>query len=93
MCFFLDILGGTFAVYSKLCRFAKVGLIPSEQAEDREVSNFQLELPSKVNKLSAKVKKNLENSEFAKFCLLFAAMLGTSMVIGDGILTPSISGG
>ncbi|XP_024981660.1 potassium transporter 19-like [Cynara cardunculus var. scolymus] len=83
--------GGTFALYSKLCRFAKVGVIPSEQAEDREVSNFQLELPSKVNTISSKFKKALENSKFAKFCLLFAAMLGTSMVIGDGILTPSIS--
>nr|GEZ64816.1 potassium transporter 5-like [Tanacetum cinerariifolium] len=28
---------------------------------------------------------------FAKIALLFAAMLGTSVVIGDGILTPSIS--
>ncbi|KAJ0842979.1 putative potassium transporter [Helianthus annuus] len=83
--------GGTFALYSKLCRYAKVGLIPSEQPEDREVSNFQLELPGKRNTISSKVKKSLEQSNFAKFALLFAAMLGTSMVIGDGILTPSIS--
>ncbi|KAK1437248.1 hypothetical protein QVD17_03037 [Tagetes erecta] len=83
--------GGTFALYSKLCRYAKVGLIPSEQPEDREVSNFQLELPGKRNTISTKVKNSLERSNFAKFALLFAAMLGTSMVIGDGILTPSIS--
>ncbi|XP_076925915.1 potassium transporter 5-like [Bidens hawaiensis] len=83
--------GGTFALYSKLCRYAKVGLIPSEQLEDREVSNYQLELPGKQNTISTKVKKTLEQSNFAKFALLFAAMLGTSMVIGDGILTPSIS--
>ncbi|XP_076927825.1 potassium transporter 5-like [Bidens hawaiensis] len=83
--------GGTFALYSKLCRYAKVGLIPSEQLEDREVSNYQLELPGKQNTISTKLKKTLEHSNFAKFALLFAAMLGTSMVIGDGILTPSIS--
>ncbi|KAI3749258.1 hypothetical protein L2E82_19865 [Cichorium intybus] len=83
--------GGTFALYSNLCQYAKVGLIPSAQAEDREVSNFELELPGDGNTISSRVKKNLENSNFAKFCLLFAAMLGTSMVIGDGILTPSIS--
>ncbi|XP_076915868.1 potassium transporter 5-like [Bidens hawaiensis] len=83
--------GGTFALYSKLCRYAKVGLIPSEQPEDHEVSNFQLELPSKRNTIASKVKKNIERTNFAKFALLFAAMLGTSMVIGDGILTPSIS--
>ncbi|KAJ0471597.1 putative potassium transporter [Helianthus annuus] len=89
---FFRTTGGTFALYSKLCRYAKVGLIPSEQPEDREVSNFQLELPGKRNTISSKVKKSLEQSNFAKFALLFAAMLGTSMVIGDGILTPSISG-
>ncbi|KAI3749256.1 hypothetical protein L2E82_19863 [Cichorium intybus] len=82
--------GGTFALYSKLCRYAKVGLIPSEQAEDQEVSNFRLELPNKTNKIASKIKQSLE-SRHAKFLLLFAAMLGTSMVIGDGILTPSIS--
>ncbi|KAL7584816.1 potassium transporter 19 [Lactuca sativa] len=83
--------GGTFALYSKLCRNAKVGLLPNAQAEDREVSNFELELPGNANTISSRVKKSLENSEFAKYCLLFGAMLGTSMVIGDGILTPSIS--
>ncbi|KAI3506655.1 hypothetical protein L1887_21216 [Cichorium endivia] len=82
--------GGTFALYSKLCRYAKVGLIPSEQAEDQEVSNFRLELPNKTNKIASKIKQSLE-SRHNKFLLLFAAMLGTSMVIGDGILTPSIS--
>ncbi|KAL8224844.1 hypothetical protein R6Q57_017401 [Mikania cordata] len=83
--------GGTFALYSKLCRNAKVGLIPSAQPEDQEVSNFQLELPNKRNTISSKVKNSLEQSNFAKFALLFVAMLGTSMVVGDGILTPSIS--
>lgn len=34
----------------------------------------------------------LEKSNFAKSLLLFATMLGTSMVIGDGVLTPCISG-
>ncbi|KAL5561517.1 hypothetical protein UlMin_031264 [Ulmus minor] len=83
--------GGTFALYSLICRYAKVGLTPSEQAEDRQVSNFQLELPSKSLKRASKLKAKLENSYFAKYFLLFATMLGTSMVIGDGVLTPCIS--
>ncbi|KAM7495895.1 hypothetical protein LguiA_020309 [Lonicera macranthoides] len=33
----------------------------------------------------------LENSRISKYFLLLATMLGTSMVIGDGILTPCIS--
>ncbi|XP_023892774.1 potassium transporter 5 [Quercus suber] len=83
--------GGTFALYSLICRYAKVGLIPSQQAEDQEVSNFQLELPSNRLKRASWLKSKLENSQFAKFFLLFATMLGTSMVIGDGVLTPCIS--
>ncbi|WCJ21380.1 Potassium transporter family protein [Euphorbia peplus] len=83
--------GGTFALYSLICRYAKVGLIPSQQAEDKDVSNFQLELPTKRVLRASQLKSKLENSKFAKFFLLFATMLGTSMVIGDGVLTPCIS--
>ncbi|KAF8401513.1 hypothetical protein HHK36_012453 [Tetracentron sinense] len=83
--------GGTFALYSLICRYAKVGLIPSQQAEDRDVSNFQLELPSKRLQRASRMKSKLENSQFAKYFLLFATMLGTSMVIGDGVLTPCMS--
>lgn len=83
--------GGTFALYSLICRYAKVGLLPSQQVEDRDVSNFQLELPSKRLRRASKLKSKLEKSKFAKLFLLFATMLGTSMVIGDGVLTPCIS--
>ncbi|GMY16856.1 potassium transporter 5-like [Fagus crenata] len=83
--------GGTFALYSLICRYAKVGLIPSQQAEDQEVSNFQLELPNNRLKRASRLKSKLESSQSAKFFLLFATMLGTSMVIGDGVLTPCIS--
>ncbi|KAF8394540.1 hypothetical protein HHK36_020751 [Tetracentron sinense] len=83
--------GGTFALYSLICRYAKVGLLPSQQAEDRDVSNFQLQLPNNRLWLASRLKSKLENSKFAKYFLLFATMLGTSMVIGDGVLTPCIS--
>ncbi|KAK3041481.1 hypothetical protein RJ639_000458 [Escallonia herrerae] len=83
--------GGTFAMYSLICRYAKVGLIPSQEAEDRDVSTFQLELPNNRLRRASKLKSKLERSNFAKFFLLFATMLGTSMVIGDGVLTPCIS--
>ncbi|KAI6695726.1 hypothetical protein NL676_023436 [Syzygium grande] len=83
--------GGTFALYSLLCRYARVGLIPSQQPEDQDVSNFQLELPSNRLLRASKLKSKLEKSRFAKFFLLFATMLGTSMVVGDGVLTPCIS--
>ncbi|KAL0391102.1 UNVERIFIED_CONTAM: Potassium transporter 5 [Sesamum calycinum] len=83
--------GGTFALYSLVCRYAKVGLIPSEEVEDGDVSTFKLQLPNTRLQRASKVKSKLEKSNFAKLFLLFATMLGTSMVIGDGVLTPCIS--
>ncbi|XVF32600.1 hypothetical protein REPUB_Repub17cG0096400 [Reevesia pubescens] len=82
---------GTFALYSLICRYAKVSLIPSQQAEDHDVSNFRIELPSRRLKRASALKSKLEKSQFAKYFLLLVTMLGTSMLIGDGILTPSIS--
>ncbi|KAL5101455.1 hypothetical protein RYX36_005782, partial [Vicia faba] len=83
--------GGTFALYSLICRYAKVGLIRNQQLEDAEVSNYKLQLPNNREKRASKLKSILENSHFMKIFLLFITLLGTSMVIGDGVLTPCIS--
>ncbi|KAK3417903.1 potassium transporter 19 [Eucalyptus grandis] len=83
--------GGTFALYSLICRYAKASLTPNEQAEDKEVSNYRLEVPSRRLRWASAVKSLLENRKAAKYLLLFVTMLGTAMVIGDGILTPCIS--
>ncbi|KAL3359355.1 hypothetical protein AABB24_016095 [Solanum stoloniferum] len=83
--------GGTFALYSLICRYSKVGLIPSTMAEDSDVSTFKLDMPDTRTRRASHLKSMLENSQFAKFFLLIATMLGTSMVIGDGVLTPCIS--
>ncbi len=69
-----------------------MGFIPNQQAEDRDVSNYELELPSGRAWMASWLKSALEKSMFAKQILLFATMLGTSMLIGDGVLTPCISG-
>ncbi|KAJ4953743.1 hypothetical protein NE237_030575 [Protea cynaroides] len=83
--------GGTFALYSLICRHAKVGFTPNQQAEDAYVSSYQIELPNRRLRRASAVKSFLESSRFAKYFLLLMTMLGTSMVIGDGILTPCIS--
>lgn len=83
--------GGTFALYSVICRHAKVSLIPNHQAEDRELSTYKLAAPSKQLKRASKIKEALENSNVAKIILLLLTLMGTSMVMGDAILTPSIS--
>ena len=85
-------LGGTFAMYSLVCRYSKVSLIPNHQPEDRQLSNYKLETPSNQLKRAQKIKHKLENSKFAQLLLFLVTIMATSMVIGDGILTPSISG-
>ncbi|XP_070044591.1 potassium transporter 5-like [Nicotiana tomentosiformis] len=83
--------GGAFALYSLMCRYAKVSLIPNQEPEDRELSHYNLDIPSNQFRRAQKIRHKLENSKFAKFLLVFVAILGTSMVIGDGVLTPCIS--
>lgn len=83
--------GGTFALYSLLCRYARISSIPNQQAEDREISNYNLAMPSDEMSRAQKMKEILEKSKFAKTLLLTLTILGVSLVIGDGILTPCIS--
>ncbi|KAG2664044.1 hypothetical protein I3760_16G061700 [Carya illinoinensis] len=83
--------GGTFALYSLLCRHANANLTPNQQDDDKEVSNYRLNVPNQRLKRASFVKSMLENSQTIKFFILFMTMLGTSMVLGDGILTPCIS--
>ncbi|KAK8567839.1 hypothetical protein V6N13_105786 [Hibiscus sabdariffa] len=83
--------GGTFALYSLLCRHVNASLIPNQQPEDRELSNYRLETPSNQLKRAYKIRGKLENSAVAKHSLFVVTILATSMVIGDGVLTPSIS--
>ncbi|KAK9089976.1 hypothetical protein Sjap_023153 [Stephania japonica] len=83
--------GGTFALYSLICRYCKVSLIPNHQPEDRELSNYKLDTPSSHLRRAQRVRNMLEKSKWAKLLLFLITILGTSMVIGDGVLTPCIS--
>ncbi|KAK4762711.1 hypothetical protein SAY86_008479 [Trapa natans] len=83
--------GGTFALYSVICRYAKVSLIPNHQPEDTQLSHYKLDTPSRQLKRSQMIKEKIENSRTAKMILFLVTIMGTSMVIGDGVLTPSIS--
>ena len=85
------LIGGTFALYSLICRHAKVSLLPNRQVADEALSTYKLEnAPEKKN--SSRVKMYLEKHKFLHTALLILVLLGTCMVIGDGVLTPAISG-
>ena len=67
-------------------------MIPNQQAEDAMVSHYKLESPSNRVKRAQWIKEKMENSPNFKIILFLVTILATSMVIGDGVLTPCISG-
>ncbi|KAK8448716.1 hypothetical protein SEVIR_7G089700v4 [Setaria viridis] len=83
--------GGTFALYSLISRYAKIRMIPNQQAEDAMVSNYSIEAPNSQLRRAQWFKQKLESSMVAKIVLFTLTILGTSMVMGDGTLTPAIS--
>lgn len=94
--------GGTFALYSLLCRHARVGFLPNCQLADEELSAYKKtdggphlsngEIAATANSSEAsRMKRLLEKHQVLQRLLLILALIGTCMVIGDGILTPAIS--
>ena len=87
MTMFLCKSGGTFALYSLLCKHANIGQHFGRHLEsDAKLSNLSSSHPH------SNLVHFFERSMIARRVLLFVAMLGTCMLIGDGILTPAISG-
>ncbi|THU56317.1 hypothetical protein C4D60_Mb11t16000 [Musa balbisiana] len=82
--------GGTFALYSLLCRHAKVNTIPNQHRTDEQLTTYSRHTYAE-NSLAAKVKRWLELHAYKKNALLILVLVGTCMAIGDGILTPVIS--
>ncbi|KAL2253573.1 UNVERIFIED_CONTAM: Potassium transporter 6, partial [Sesamum indicum] len=84
--------GGTFALYSLLCRHAKVNSLPSFQSADEDLSTYKKDISSPApSTFGARLKSTLEKYRVLQRFLLVLALLGACMVIGDGILTPAIS--
>ncbi|KAK9119660.1 hypothetical protein Scep_017753 [Stephania cephalantha] len=83
--------GGTFALYSLICRYANVNLLPNRQRADEHISSFKLKLPTPELERALNIKEVLERKSSLKTLLLLLVLMGTSMIIGDGILTPAMS--
>ncbi|KAL2343625.1 hypothetical protein Fmac_004910 [Flemingia macrophylla] len=82
--------GGTFALYSLLCRHAKITTIPNQHRTDEELTTYSRSTFHERS-FAAKTKRWLEEQESSKSVILILVLVGTCMVIGDGILTPAIS--
>ena len=79
-------------MYSLICRYAKVNLLPNRQVADEQISSFRLRLPTPELERALNIKDSLEQRSSLKTLLLLFVLMGTSMIIGDGILTPAMSG-
>ncbi|CAN6454379.1 unnamed protein product [Victoria cruziana] len=82
--------GGTFALYSLICRHAKIKTIPNQHRTDEDLTTYSCHRIEEKS-FAAKTKRWMEASVLRKNALLFLVLVGTCMVIGDGILTPAIS--
>ncbi|CAI9111068.1 OLC1v1011203C1 [Oldenlandia corymbosa var. corymbosa] len=84
--------GGTFALYSLLCRHARVSTLPNGQVADEELYEYKKdEIVSTDKGPGFSLKTTLEKHKLLQKILLILALIGTGMVIGDGVLTPALS--
>ncbi|QSZ30616.1 hypothetical protein DSL72_000173 [Monilinia vaccinii-corymbosi] len=80
--------GGTFALYSLLARYANIvrldpnisGMVKMERHETNDLKTS-----------NKNVRSCIEKSAFARVILKFLGVLGVSMVMSDGVLTPAQS--
>ncbi|KAK3128934.1 hypothetical protein QOZ80_6BG0468480 [Eleusine coracana subsp. coracana] len=78
--------GGTFALYSLLCRRVRAGLILPGGGGDDDLTEEQ-----RGGAAASGVRAALQQRKGLRWLLLLFALLGASMVIGDGVLTPAVS--
>ncbi|KAI9072558.1 hypothetical protein K1719_045477 [Acacia pycnantha] len=82
---------GTLALYSLLCGHAKIKTIPNQHCTDEVLTTYS-QSTFHERSFPAKTKRWLEENSFKNNAILILVLVGTYMVIGDGILTPAISG-
>ncbi|KAI3929487.1 hypothetical protein MKX01_025655 [Papaver californicum] len=81
--------GGVFALYSLLCRHARLSLLPNQQAADEELTAYKYGTSTQIQ--SSPMKRFFEKHKRLRTALLIVVLCGACMVIGDGVLTPAIS--
>ncbi|KAI8030082.1 Potassium transporter 6 [Camellia lanceoleosa] len=82
--------GGTFALYSFLCRHINFKTKLSIQ-NTRLATDVSKRFYTEGSAIKSKTKHFIESSPAVQNVLTFIVLLGTCMVIGDGALTPATS--
>ncbi|CAG8587554.1 16593_t:CDS:2, partial [Dentiscutata heterogama] len=79
--------GGTFALYSLLCRHSGLSVRGNENSDDLTIANYDT-----MSIISSKEHPNfIKRSKTVQSILLIVVLLGSSLVMSDGLLTPAIS--
>ncbi|CAG8566641.1 16357_t:CDS:10 [Dentiscutata erythropus] len=79
--------GGTFALYSLLCRHSGLSVRGNENSDDLTIANYDT-----MSIISSKEHPNfIKRSKTVQSTLLIVVLLGSSLVMSDGLLTPAIS--
>ncbi|KAG2613617.1 hypothetical protein PVAP13_4KG369100 [Panicum virgatum] len=81
--------GGTFALYSLMCRRSRIGLL--NNIHEGSLSAYNQKEPREELKSSLAIKCFFEKHYSLRVVLLLFVLMGTSMVIGDGVFTPTMS--
>nr|CAG8583605.1 5659_t:CDS:2 [Entrophospora candida] len=80
-------MGGTFALYSLICRHSSLSVRGKERSDDLTIMNYD---SKSIHSL--KDKKNIiSGNKFVQNALLILVLLGASLIMSDGLLTPAIS--
>ncbi|KAI3932234.1 hypothetical protein MKW98_024954 [Papaver atlanticum] len=82
--------GGTFALYSLLCRHGRLGILPNQQEADERLASYGMDGSADTWQSALLKSFFAKHSKFRNVLLIFV-LLGTCMAIGDGVLTPAIS--
>ncbi|CAH8305857.1 unnamed protein product [Eruca vesicaria subsp. sativa] len=83
--------GGIFALYALLCRNARFSLLLNQQTADEEISTYYGPGDANRSLPSSDFKRLIEQNKRSKTALLLLVLVGTSMVITIGVLTPAVS--
>ncbi|KAH8889594.1 potassium transporter [Thozetella sp. PMI_491] len=80
--------GGTFALYSLLSRYANITRTGPNVSDTIKMERY---VTGELRPVSRGLRRFLENSPTAQFLLKVIGVLGVSMVMSDGVLTPAQS--
>ncbi|GAQ93065.1 hypothetical protein KFL_012790010 [Klebsormidium nitens] len=86
--------GGTFAIYSLLCRYTKITIFGLKHDSDKALSVYHQDPKRPKKKRShpgRAVGKALEKSPALQKMLLVFVLCGTCALVGDGVLTPAVT--